>query len=341
MKKKITIQEVAKKTGYSTSTISRSISNPSVVSSKTRVKIEKFIKKTGYVHNYLAGSLKSGKSGFVIAIIPTLRLSIFSDYIHGIKEKLRENGFELLIGVTNYNLKTEEELVRKFVSYKPEGFIVVGTKHTEATTRLLLNSKSPIVETWNITDRPLDLVVGFSNFSACHQITDHVISLNYKNIAFATPTNKHMKSEHRSKRRLSGFMSRMKIAKLKTTIFYYTEPMNHKLCGKQIFNQFKEHGSKIDCIICGSETSGTGLISELNSKKFQIPKKLGIAAVGNSDITSLLHPQLTTIDFKVEEIGIIAANNLINKIKNQKIKKIHDVGFELIKGASAVNQKTK
>jgi DNA-binding LacI/PurR family transcriptional regulator len=117
--------------------------------------------------------------------------------------------------------------------------------------------------------------------------------------------------------------------------------MNHKLCGKQIFNQFKEHGSKIDCIICGSETSGTGLISELNSRKFQIPKKLGIAAVGNSDITSLLHPQLTTIDFKVEEIGIIAANNLINKIKNQKIKKIYDVGFELIKGASAVNQKTK
>jgi hypothetical protein len=150
----------------------------------TKSKIEKFIKKTGYVHNHLAGSLKSGKSGFVIAIIPTLRLSIFSDYIHGIKEKLRENGFELLIGVTNYNLKTEEELVRKFVSYKPEGFIVVGTKHTEATTRLLLNSKSPIVETWNITDKPLDLVVGFSNFSASHLITDYVISLDYKNIAF-------------------------------------------------------------------------------------------------------------------------------------------------------------
>ena len=43
----------------------------------------------------------------------------------------------------------------------------------------------------------------------------------------------------------------------------------------------------------------------------------------------------------VEEIGIIAANNLINKIKNQKIKKIHDVGFELINGASVVNQRTK
>ena len=86
MKKKTTIKEIAKKTGYSTSTIARSISNPRVVSSKTRFKIEKIIKKTGYVHNYLASSLKSGKSGFVIGIIPTLRLSVFADYIYGIRK---------------------------------------------------------------------------------------------------------------------------------------------------------------------------------------------------------------------------------------------------------------
>ena len=339
MKKKITIQEVAKKTGYSTSTIARSISNPNIVSSKTKRKINKIIKKTGYVHNYLASSLKSGKSGFVIAIIPTLRISVFADYIYGIKETLRKNGFELLIGVTNYNLNIEEELIAKFLSYKPEGFIIVGTQHTETTIRLLLNSKSPIVETWNITDRPLDMVVGFSNFSAGQQITDYIISLNYKNIAFATPTKKHMENENRSKRRLSGYISRMKIAKLKTTIYYFTEPLNHKLSGKQIFNQLKEDNSKIDCIICGNESSGAGLISELNRNNFEVPKKIGVAAFGNSDIVSLLHPQLTTIDFKVEEIGEIAATNLICKIKKQKIKKIHDIGFDLIKGASVKSQK--
>ena len=82
--------QIAKKSGYSTSTVSRTISNPSAVSPKTREKIKKIINKTGYVHNSLAGSLKSGRSGFVIAIIPTLRGSIFSDYIYGIKEELRK-----------------------------------------------------------------------------------------------------------------------------------------------------------------------------------------------------------------------------------------------------------
>ena len=342
MKKKISIFDIAKRSGYSTSTISRTISKPNTVSFKAREKIKKIIKKSGYVHNSLAGSLKSGKSGFVIAMIPTLRGSVFSDYIWGIKEELRKQGFQLLIGVTNYSLETEEELIRKFLSYKPEGFIIVGTQHTQNSTNMLLSSKLPIIETWNITDKPLDVVVGFSNFSAGHQITDYIISLNYKNIAFATPVNTHMKNENRSKRRLNGYLSRMKEANLPTTIFYYTKPMNHKLCGEEIYSQYKKNKTKIDCIICGSEVSGTGLLSEFLFKKINIPKKIGIAAVGNAEITSLLHPQLTTIDFKVNEIGIIAANNLIFKIKGNKVKKrIFDVGIELIIGGSSINQKKK
>ena len=340
MKKKVNIFDIAKKSGYSTSTISRTISRPNSVSLKAREKINKIIKKTGYVQNSLAGGLKSGKSGFVIAIIPTLRVSLFSDYIWGIKEELRKKGFQLLIGVTHYNLDTEEALIRKFLSYKPEGFIIVGTQHSQISTNMLLSSKLPIIETWNITDKPLDIVVGFSNFSAGHQITDYMINLNYKNIAFATPIENHMKNENRSKKRLNGHVARMKVANLPITIFNYTRPMNHKLCGQEIYSQFKNNKTKIDCIICGSEVSGSGLLSEFLFKGVNIPKKIGIAAVGNAEITSLLHPQLTTMDFKVYEIGIISATNLIAKINGEKIKKkIFDVGIELIKGGSTVNQK--
>ena len=340
MKKRISIYDIAKKSGYSTSTISRTISNPDSVTFKTKEKINKIIKKTGYVHNSLAGGLKSGKSGFVIAIIPTLRVSLFSDYIWGIKEELRKKGFQLLIGVTHYNLDTEEELIRKFLSYKPEGFIIVGTQHTQHSINMLRSSKVPIIETWNITDKPLDIVVGFSNFTAGHQITDYIISLNYKNIAFATPTAHHMKSENRAKRRLNGYLARMKEANLSTTIFYYNQPLNHKVCGQEIYSQYKQCKSKVDCIICGSEVSGSGLLSEFLFKKINIPKKIGIAAVGNAEITSLVHPQLTTMDFKVYDIGIIAANNLIAKINGAKIKKkIFDVGIELVRGGSTINQK--
>ena len=43
-----------------------------------------------------------------------------------------------------------------------------------------------------------------------------------------------------------------------------------------------------------------------------MPKDIGVAAVGNAEISSLIHPQLTTIDFKAYEIGKISAQNLID-----------------------------
>ena len=340
MKKKFSIFDIAKKSGYSTSSVSRTISNPSSVSKKARDKITNIIKKTGYVHNSLAGSLKSGKSGFIIAIIPTLRDSIFTDYIRAIKDQLRKKGYQLLIGVTDYNLEREEEIVRKFLSYKPEGIIIVGTQHTPYTNSILLASKLPIVETWNITDKPLDVVVGFSNFSAGYQITDYLLTLKYKKIAFATPDKNHMKIENRSKRRLSGYLSRIKEAHIEPIIFYYSEPIDHKKCGAEILNQYKKDKSKIDSIICGSEDSGIALLSTILFHKIKVPKNLGVAAVGNAEITSLIHPQLTTIDFKAYEIGQISAINLIARINKEKIKRrIFDVGIELIKGSSTINQK--
>ena len=71
-----------------------------------------------------------------------------------------------------------------------------------------------------------------------------------------------------------------------------------------------------------------------------MPKNIGVAAVGDSEISSLIHPQLTTIDFKAYEIGKVSVENLISRIKNQQIKRrIFDVGIELIKGGSTICQK--
>ena len=76
MAKKINIKDIAKESGFSMMTVSRALSNPEKVSKSKRDKIEKIIKKRGYIPNLFAGNLKSGKSGFVMVIIPSLRTSI-------------------------------------------------------------------------------------------------------------------------------------------------------------------------------------------------------------------------------------------------------------------------
>ena len=127
-KKKINIKDIAKETGFSMMTVSRALSDPEKVSKLKRDKIDQVINKRGYIPNLLAGNLKSGKSGFIMVIIPTLRTSIFNEYFSGLRETLDEKKFQPLVGITDYSLEKEELIINKFLGYKPEGIILVGTK---------------------------------------------------------------------------------------------------------------------------------------------------------------------------------------------------------------------
>ena len=335
MKKKINIKDIAKETGFSMMTVSRSLSNPSLVSFKTRDKINKIIKKRGYIPNYFAGNLKSGKSGFIMVIIPSLRTSIFNEYFTGLRETLEELQYQPLVGVTDYSLEKEEIIITKFLGYKPEGIILAGTKHTKRTKEILLRSNIPLIETWDVNHRPLDIIVGFSNYNAGYEITDYALSKKYKKILFVTSSKKHLEQEIRGAKRLEGYIDRMLKKNLKPNNFHISDPLDYVRSGEEIFGHYKKNKSKIDCIIAFNEMTGLGILSTAIKNKIKVPKQLGIAGIGNASVSDLLTYKLTTINTNQYIMGKLAASKLIDRINGVFFKeRIFDVGTSLIKGFS-------
>ena len=241
MKKKFNIKDIAKETGFSMMTVSRALSNPEKVSKLKRDKIQKVIKKRGYIPNFFAGNLKSGKSGFVMVLIPSLRTSIFNEYFSGLRETLEDQKYQPLVGITDYSLDKEENIINKFLGYKPEGIILVGTKHTKKTKEMLLRSNIPLIETWDINHRPLDIIVGFSNYEAGYRITDYAIKKKYKKFVFVTSSDKFMQREVRGAKRLEGFIDRMTKENLKYENFQISDPLDYIRSGEEIFSYYKKN----------------------------------------------------------------------------------------------------
>ena len=335
MKKKANIKDIANETGFSMMTVSRALSNPSLVSLRTREKIKKIIKKRDFIPNFFAGNLKSGKSGFVIVVIPSLRTSIFNEYFTGLRETLEEKNYQPLVGITDYSLEKEESIVTKFLKYKPEGIILAGTKHTKKTKEILLRSNIPLIETWNINHRPLDIIVGFSNYNAGYEITNYALSKKYKKILFVTSSPKHMEQEPRGAKRLEGYNDRMLKNNLTPNNFHISDPLDYIKSGMEIFGFYKKNKSKIDCIITFNEIAGLGILSTAIRNKINIPIQLGIAAIGNASVNDLATLKLTTINTNQYEMGKLAASKLIDRIKGMVFKeRIFDVGISIVKGLS-------
>lgn len=201
------LAKVAERAGVSSMTVSRVINQPGKVADTTRAKVEAALDALGYVPNLAANTLRQKRSGVIVAMVPTVENSIFSDTIQGISNTLEVAGYQLLLGCTSYDLDKEEKLTRAFLGRRPDGIILTGTLHNDATRTLLENAGIPIVEMWDLSDQQIDSCVGFDNFQAGFEIAQFMLSRGYKNVGYVAPTLEHEALENRAAKRSAGIYS--------------------------------------------------------------------------------------------------------------------------------------
>lgn len=189
--------DVARLAGVAPITVSRALRDPDKVASGTRERIEAAIQQANYVPDMVASSLASQRSGVVAVVVPTLANSIFSDTVQGLADCLREHSYQPIIGNSGYNVASEEEVVAALLGRRPDGLILTGTNHSARTHKLVEGAEIPVVETWELSRRPIDSVVGFSNRAAGQAMTRALVETGYRRVAFIGPGRYDSRTAHR------------------------------------------------------------------------------------------------------------------------------------------------
>ena len=178
------MEDVARAAGVSMVTVSRALNVPEKVAPATLAAVRAAIERLRYVPNLTAGSLASNRSRIVAAIVPTIANSIFSDTIDGVAQALAPHRYQLLLGQTQYRPLAEAELVDAFLGRRVDGLILTGVKHARGVRTRLQQAAIPVVETWDLTSRPIDMVVGFSNRAAGQAAARYLAEKGYGSLGF-------------------------------------------------------------------------------------------------------------------------------------------------------------
>jgi len=99
---------------------------------------------------------------------------------------LAEADYELLLGLSGYDAKLELALVTDFLGQRVSGMMMLGFSRLPETRELLSQAGIPVVETSNLGREAIDMVVGFSNRAAAHDVTMHLHACGYRRIALIT-----------------------------------------------------------------------------------------------------------------------------------------------------------
>ncbi|KAF0667403.1 GntR family transcriptional regulator, partial [Salmonella enterica subsp. enterica serovar Worthington str. BCH-7253] len=155
-----TLEDVARSAGLSPMTVSRALNSPQLVRPKTVEKVMQAVRVTGYIPNALAGGLASRRSKLIAVVVPQINNNMFVDTIQSLSDELARRGYHILLCVAGYTEQTEAELVATLLSRRPDGVVLTGIHHTIELKKVILNAAIPVVEIWDLTPTPLDMLVG-------------------------------------------------------------------------------------------------------------------------------------------------------------------------------------
>lgn len=305
-----TLIDVAKVAGVSPITVSRALHRPEVVSKAAREKVLAAVREVGYVSNMLAGSLASNKSRLVAILLPTIANSIFADTVQALMDRLTVAGYQTLLGLTGYSAEQEEKLIEALLGRRPDGIVLTGTLHTEASRKRLAQSGIPVVESWDLSDNPLDMMVGFSHEAVGEAIARHLISKGYKNFAVVGI------SDPRGLRRCNSLIAELSRQGHHSIPTQFHIPPATLEAGRIGLKHLLEHGHRPDVIVCSSDTIAQGVLAQAASCGLRVPDDLAVMGFGDLSSAAQVHPPLSTVRVDGMRMGEQIARALLDRFNS-------------------------
>lgn len=311
--------EVAARAGVSTMTVSRALKRDGAVSEETRRRILAAVEELGYVLDLSAGALSSKRTGFVAVLVPSINNSNFADTARGITEVIEDQGLQVLLGATDYDIEKEEHLVQTMLTRRPDGIIVTDGRHTPRARRMLQAAGIPVVEIWDLPAEPIDHVVGFSNAEASRALVRRLYQKGYRKIGFIGGASRR---DSRGADRRLGYLRAIEELGLPVgrTIAFGDPPISMEQGGQAIVHLI-EQWPDVDAAVCVSDLSAFGAIMECHRRGWAVPGRIGIAGFGDFEVSRWAWPRITTVAVNCRTIGLEAGRILLGALDDLQRKR--------------------
>lgn len=331
MTQSLTVHDIARLAGVSAMTVSRALNDPQRVSPKLLAKVQEVVRSTGFVPNGMAGGLRSARARLVAAVLPTLVGPVFQETIQSLNQALEAQGYQLMIGQSGYEVSREDVLLDAIIRRRPDGIVLTGIMHSSTGRRQLIQSGIPVVETWDLTPTPIDMLVGFSNEEIGAAVCRFLHQRGYRRPALMGGT------DERARRRHDGFQRMASSLDWAGEVpqFMITPPTT-LAAGRAGLAHLLQNTQGVDAVFCSSDMLALGVSIEARARGLTIPGQLAIVGLGDLDFAASLEPALTTVRIDGTRIGQTAAQYIVDRANGRTVEQpIVDIGFSIVERASA------
>ncbi len=319
---KIKLKDVALKTGYSVTTVSRALTGYDDVSKQTRQRILATAHELGYQPNQLARHLQSQRSHTIGLIFPSNDHSFSNDFFTqlmlSIGSAASASGYDLLVSSQPPDSAEEMAAYQRMVGgNRVDGMIVARTRRNDTRIAYLEKQQHPFV----VSGRGApDEVSDYAFIDADSQqgiflATQHFIELGHRHIGLILPPADMAYTEYR----LLGYEKALASAGIKYQSKYVVHGNMLQSGGYQASQILISESPEITTIVACNDLMALGAISAIQELGLQVGEEIAVSGFDDIPAAEYAHPELTTVRQPIYAIGQQLMQMLIALIEGKPV----------------------
>lgn len=308
-----TIYDLAKKTGFSITTVSKALNNYKDVSEKTRAKILKAAAEMDYLPNAHAQSLSTKKSWAIGVMFSEanevgMKHPFFNGIIESFRHATEEHGYDLIFASRNLRNR-DMSYLEHFKHRAVDGIVVICSDRMDEQVQELMQSDIPIVVV--DMDSANCSVVYSDNTEGARMAVNYLYELGHRAIAHIAGDS----SIDAGAARVKGYELAMQTLDLPIQPGYLVNAGFFSVEeGKQAMEKLLQLASPPTAVFVAGDQMAIGAIEAVHEHGLRVPEDISIIGYDDIEMIKYITPKLTTIRQDTDEIGEAAAELLIEQM---------------------------
>ncbi|QIW53412.1 substrate-binding domain-containing protein [Lactococcus raffinolactis] len=321
------ISDVAEKTGYSITTISRAINDHPYVSDKTKKKIFDAMKELDYYPNNIAQQLR-GKGTKLIGVIISFVINPFFTYlVDAIEKAAYQVGYQIVILQTLEEPEREKKFIEMLKKRQLDGLIMTSLDDDSPEVLKLIEAGKIVVCNRYLGEQNIPLI-HVDEKKATYEATYYLLSKGHRKIGYVTGNRGSMLPVDP---RFEGYVQALKEFDIEPNSNYIFPRRLTISDGKSTLTDVLALGEeRPDALLVISDEVASGILSQCHLLNIKVPETLAIIGFDDQPIAEALYPGLTTVRQPIKEMGEYVAALIIANIEHREHPERPELNTKLI-----------
>ena len=294
----MTLDQVAKKAGVSSATVSRVLNDVSVVKKSTRARVMRAAQELKYHPNLHARSLARGQSRTLGIILSNMENPFFFDIFQELESCARARNYEAVVANTGYRSEQLVSSIKLMIGWRVAGIAAIVSEMDEDLIQTITDSRIPCVfydvgkPSRNITNVRVDYRKGIE------KTVEYLHGLGHSRIAFI---GHHISLGPINERRTSFLDAVSKFAP--RAQIQAVDAADGFQGGRHAARELLASGFQPTAIVCVNDFMAVGVLRELREQGVRVPADISVTGFDNIALSEFCSPPLTTVHIPRDVVG--------------------------------------